>query len=39
MLYVNNFLFLLFCVQPDDGYVEVAETCGCDVQNICCAFV
>jgi len=30
-IYVNN--FLVICVQPDDNYVEVAETCSCDVQN------
>jgi hypothetical protein len=23
-------------VQPENGYVEAAETCSCDVQNICC---
>ena len=25
-----------FCVQPEDGYVEVAEICSCDVQNMLC---
>ena len=34
--YVN----FLFCnsVQPEGGYVEVAETCSCDLWNICCVF-
>ena len=35
--YVNNFIFVILCV-TDDVYVKLAETCSCDVQNICCVF-
>jgi len=31
-----SIFFFYFCVQRDDGYIELAKTCSSDVENICC---